>query len=158
MEVGQRSKVPNLSITDLNWHRWLFLIEGLITLTVGVAAFFMMPASAVQTKKWFRPKGWFTTREIGIVVNRILRDDPSKGDMHNRQPVTPRRLWNALKDYDMYPVRTQEHLHCMNSLTDICGALYYWLNCLHSAVCSWYRRQIRAECKLIDLLRTPISP
>ncbi|KAN0099264.1 MFS general substrate transporter [Hyaloscypha variabilis] len=69
--------------------RWLFLIEGLITLSVEMV----------------RPKGWFTTREIGIVVNRILRDDPSKGDMHNRQPVTPRRLWHALKDYDMYPVR-----------------------------------------------------
>lgn len=32
--------------------RWLFLIEGLITFTVGVASFFMMPASAVQTKTW----------------------------------------------------------------------------------------------------------
>jgi hypothetical protein len=69
-----------------------------------MTSFFMMPASAVQTKKWFRPKGWFTPREISIVVNRVLRDDPSKGDMHNRQPVTPRRLWIALKDYDMYPV------------------------------------------------------
>ncbi|KAF8867334.1 allantoate permease [Acephala macrosclerotiorum] len=84
--------------------RWLFLLEGLITLSIGIAAFFMMPASAVQTKKWFRPQGWFTTREVGIVVNRVLRDDPSKGDMHNRQAVTPRRLWNALKDYDMWPL------------------------------------------------------
>lgn len=69
-----------------------------------------MPANAVQTKKWFRPKGWFTTREVAIVVNRVLRDDPSKGDMHNRQPVTPRRLWIALKDYDMYPVITSKHV------------------------------------------------
>lgn len=38
-----------------------------------------MPASAVDTKKWFRPKGWFTDREVSIVVNRVLRDDPSKG-------------------------------------------------------------------------------
>jgi hypothetical protein len=62
-------------------HRWLFLIEGIITLTVGIAAFFLMPASAVQTKRWFRPNGWFTDREIGIVVNRVLRDDPSKGTL-----------------------------------------------------------------------------
>jgi hypothetical protein len=60
-------------------HRWLFLIEGIIALTVGIAAFFLMPASAVQTKRWFRPNGWFTDREVGIVVNRVLRDDPSKG-------------------------------------------------------------------------------
>ncbi|KAG0645631.1 putative transporter [Hyphodiscus hymeniophilus] len=84
--------------------RWLFLIEGLITFVVGVASFFMMPAYAVQTKAWFRPNGWFTEREISIVVNRVLRDDPSKGDMHNRQAITPRRLWQAAKDYDLWPL------------------------------------------------------
>jgi predicted MFS family arabinose efflux permease len=84
--------------------RWLFLIEGLITLLVGIASFFMMPASAMQTKAWYRPKGWFTERQIKIVVNRVLRDDPSKGDMHNRQAITPRRLWQAAKDYDLWPL------------------------------------------------------
>ena len=64
----------------------------------------MMPASAVQTKTWFRPKGWFTDREEAIVVNRVLRDDPSKGDMHNRQAITPKRLWNSMKDYDLWPL------------------------------------------------------
>ncbi|ROW13863.1 hypothetical protein VPNG_03658 [Cytospora leucostoma] len=88
--------------------RWLFrytaVIEGLITCVVGLASFFLMPASAVQTKAWYRPKGWFTDRETAIVVNRVLRDDPSKGDMHNRQAITPRRLWEALKDYDLWPI------------------------------------------------------
>ncbi|OTA99704.1 hypothetical protein M426DRAFT_67290 [Hypoxylon sp. CI-4A] len=90
----------------LGWEgwRWLFLVEGLITLGVGIASFFMMPASAVQTKTWFRPNGWFTEREEAIVVNRVLRDDPSKGDMHNRQALTPKRLWEALKDYDLWPL------------------------------------------------------
>jgi hypothetical protein len=64
----------------------------------------MMPASAVQTKTWFRPNGWFSEREEAIVVNRVLRDDPSKGDMHNREALTPRRLWEALKDYDLWPL------------------------------------------------------
>jgi hypothetical protein len=40
-----------------------------------------MPASAVQTKTWFWPNGWFTDRELAIVVNRVLRDDPSKGEL-----------------------------------------------------------------------------
>lgn len=84
--------------------RWLFLVEGLITLVVGLASFFMMPASAVQTKTWFRPKGWFTDREVAIVVNRVLRDDPSKGDMHNRKAITPKRLWETLKDFDLWPL------------------------------------------------------
>jgi hypothetical protein len=64
----------------------------------------MMPASAVQTKTWFRPNGWFTDREVGIVVNRVLRDDPSKGDMNNRQAITPKILWACLSDYNLWPV------------------------------------------------------
>jgi predicted MFS family arabinose efflux permease len=84
--------------------RWLFLIEGFITFVVGVASFFLMPASAVQTKAWYRPNGWFTDREVKIVVNRVLRDDPSKGDMHNRQAITPKRLWAAACDYDLWPL------------------------------------------------------
>jgi hypothetical protein len=71
---------------------------------IGIASFFLMPASAVQTKKWFRPNGWFSERELSIVVNRVLRDDPSKGDMHNRQAITPRRLWQSMQDYDLWPL------------------------------------------------------
>jgi hypothetical protein len=85
-------------------HHRLFLIEGLITLTVGVSAIFLMPASAVATKTWFRPKGWFTDREVGIVVNRVLRDDPDKGDMHNREGITLRSLCRSLGDRDMWPI------------------------------------------------------
>ncbi|KAG5355728.1 putative transporter [Yarrowia sp. B02] len=84
--------------------RWLFIIEGLITLCIGAASFFRMPASAVSTKKWFRPNGWFTEREEKIVVNRVLRDDPYKGDFHNRQAITPYTLLKCLCDYYMWPI------------------------------------------------------
>ncbi|OAF59851.1 hypothetical protein VC83_03738 [Pseudogymnoascus destructans] len=39
--------------------KWLFLLGGLITLVIGIASFFMMPASAVQTKTWFRRLVYF---------------------------------------------------------------------------------------------------
>jgi hypothetical protein len=102
----------------------MFLIEGIITgvrisalclkfppiLThsgqvIGVISWFYLPASPYQTKGSLRGKnGWFTHREEVIQVNRILRDDPSKGDMHNRQAVSPKLLWQSLKDYDMWPI------------------------------------------------------
>ncbi|KXJ85760.1 major facilitator superfamily domain-containing protein [Microdochium bolleyi] len=84
--------------------RWLFLLEGLFTLLIGIWSWFMMAASPTQTKTWHRPKGWFTEREEVIMVNRILRDDPSKGDMHNRQAVDLKLLWKSITDFDLWPV------------------------------------------------------
>ncbi|ERT00695.1 hypothetical protein HMPREF1624_01927 [Sporothrix schenckii ATCC 58251] len=85
--------------------RWLFLIEGLITLAVGVSAFYFMPPSPTQTRGFPRgKKGWFTEREEYIIINRAIRDDPSKGTMHNRQAITPRLLLKALSDYHLWPV------------------------------------------------------
>ncbi|KAG1839133.1 allantoate permease [Suillus subalutaceus] len=84
--------------------RWLFMIEGILTLLIGVFSFFRMPPSPMQTKTWFRPNGWFTEREEIIIVNRVLRDDPTKGDMHNREGLTLRHLWTAMCDYDLWPI------------------------------------------------------
>ncbi|KHC56889.1 hypothetical protein MGE_05113 [Candida albicans P75010] len=91
-------------VAGLEGWRWLFLLEGIITLIIGIAAFYLMVPSAVQTKNWMHPKGWFTDREEKIVVNRILRDDPTKGSMHNRQGITPKALWNSLTDYNLWPI------------------------------------------------------
>jgi hypothetical protein len=38
------------------------------------------------------------------MINRILHDDPSKGDMHNRQGFSGTLLWEALTDYDLWPI------------------------------------------------------
>ena len=85
--------------------RWLFALEGLLTGIIGLISFAYLPPSPTQTKGWFRGKeGWFNEREEKIMVNRVIRDDPSKGDMHNRQALSLRYIWYSLTDYDMWPI------------------------------------------------------
>ena len=91
-------------VADRAGWRWLFLIEALISLVIGVLSFLFLVPGPSQTKTWWNPKGYFTEREEKIIVNRVLRDDPSKGDMHNRQPITLPMLWRSLKDYDLWPI------------------------------------------------------
>lgn len=91
-------------IAGLAGWRWLFILEGIFTFLIGVWAFFAMVPSALQTRSKYNPKGWFTEREEKIVVNRVLRDDPSKGDMHNRQALSPAMIWRSLCDYDLWPI------------------------------------------------------
>ncbi|KAF8736623.1 NADPH--cytochrome P450 reductase, partial [Rhizoctonia solani] len=93
--------------------RYLFLIEGSLTCAAGIASFFLMPAGPTQTKAWFRPKGWFTDREEIIMVNRVLRDDPSKSDMHNREGLSPKMIWNSLCDWHMWPLYVLGLVHMM---------------------------------------------
>ena len=85
--------------------RWLFALEGMITGIIGLVSFLYLPPSPTQTRSWFRGKeGWFSEHEEYIMVNRVIRDDPSKGDMHNRQALSPKALWRSLSDYDMWPI------------------------------------------------------
>ncbi|KIW48307.1 uncharacterized protein PV06_00909 [Exophiala oligosperma] len=92
-------------VNGLAGWRWLFALEGTVTGLIGIATYFYMPPSPCQTASRFRGKdGWFSVREEKIMVNRILRDDPSKGDMHNRQAVTPKLLYHALCDWEMWPI------------------------------------------------------
>ncbi|KAG2350920.1 MFS general substrate transporter [Suillus weaverae] len=96
--------ILSLRSGDRAGWRYLFLIEGLITLAVGIVSYFLMPPGPTQTKAWFRPKGWFTEREEVIMVNRVLRDDPTKSDMHNREGLTIRMIWSAVCDWRMWPI------------------------------------------------------
>ena len=85
-------------VSGLAGWRWLFAIEGALTGFIGVLSWFYLPASPTQTP------GWFTVHEEKIVVNRILRDDPSKGDMHNRQALSWGMIKDCLTDWNMLPI------------------------------------------------------
>ncbi|KAF2026888.1 MFS general substrate transporter [Setomelanomma holmii] len=106
--VGSLLAAGVLQMRGLNgWSGWqyLFLIEGTLTFVIGVFSYGLMPPGACQTKHWFRGKnGWFNEHEEKILVNRILRDDPTKGDMNNRQAIGLRLLWKATLDWEQWPL------------------------------------------------------
>ncbi|KAL5335755.1 putative MFS transporter [Aspergillus crustosus] len=77
---------------------------ALFYLDIGVFSFLFLVPGPTQTKTWWNKKGYFNEREENIIVNRVLRDDPSKGDMHNRQALSLGMLWRSLKDYDLWPI------------------------------------------------------
>lgn len=82
----------------------MFAIEGALTAVVGVASFFMLVPGPSQTQTRWRPKGIFSEREVKIIVNKVVRDDPSKATMHNRQALSPSLLLKSFKDFDLWPM------------------------------------------------------
>ena len=43
------------------------------------------------------------TRSLTFPV-RVLRDDPTKSGMHNREGLTIKMIWNSIKDWRMWPL------------------------------------------------------
>lgn len=80
------------------------LLRHLMVTLLKSRSFFQMAPAPTRTKRWFRKDGWFTEREEYILCNRAIRDDPSKGDMTNRDPITLPLLWKSLCDFDMWPI------------------------------------------------------
>jgi hypothetical protein len=58
---------------------WLLLLEGLLTVILGILSMLYLPTSPTGIKSVIWRKAWYTEREEVIMVNRILRDDPAKG-------------------------------------------------------------------------------
>jgi MFS family permease len=66
-------RIKGGTFENQSW-RWLFLIEGLITLMVGLVSFQRMPVSAVQTKRFLSPNGWYSDREDGSFEMTHLKE------------------------------------------------------------------------------------
>ncbi|KKK20444.1 MFS transporter [Aspergillus rambellii] len=81
---------------------WLFLIDGLITFVIGLIGFLYLPSSPTNTKSIIYPRAWYSEREEVIMVNRLLRDDPSKGLTGIHEAATVRDVIDAWSDKSMW--------------------------------------------------------
>ncbi|KAH8179074.1 major facilitator superfamily protein [Sarocladium implicatum] len=81
---------------------WLFLLEGILTVVLGLISFFWLPTSPVGTKTLLWRTAWYTEREEAIMVNRILRDDPAKGLTAIKEPLTFKDVKEAWSDSSVW--------------------------------------------------------
>ncbi|KAM0712036.1 hypothetical protein Q7P37_011130 [Cladosporium fusiforme] len=88
--------------------QWLFLIEGLICVVIGIVAYFVMAPSICEPALAFKRKDgtnkWWTPEEELILVNRLLRDDPTKGDLNNRTAVSFKEIIQTIITPDLLPI------------------------------------------------------
>ncbi|KAK2606322.1 hypothetical protein QQS21_003253 [Conoideocrella luteorostrata] len=81
---------------------WLLVLEGLLTLVIGVVSFLYLPLSPTSTKSVLCRSPWYTEREEVIMINRILRDDPAKGLTDIKEPVTLKDVKAAWSDKSLW--------------------------------------------------------
>ena len=81
---------------------WLFLLEGILTFSIGAVSFLYLPQSPVATKSVLWRKQWYTEREEVIMINRLLRDDPAKGLTAIKEPVNLHDVREAWSDNSMW--------------------------------------------------------
>ncbi|KAJ8462397.1 hypothetical protein ONZ45_g17951 [Pleurotus djamor] len=77
----------------LEGWRWLFLVDGIITLVLAIFIWFYLPRHVAHTAGGLRGKRpWFTERQVQISVTRVVRDDIAKRRLD--KPVT----WSDVAD------------------------------------------------------------
>ena len=67
----------------------MFIIEGIFTISIGIAFALLFPASPANPVNLLRHR-YFTEREAHILVQRVLLDDPTKH--HTHKNVTGKEL------------------------------------------------------------------
>jgi hypothetical protein len=80
----------------------------MICVLIDMVAFFVMSPSITQPASAFKRKDgtnkWWTEKEEPILVNRLLRDDPTKGDLNNRTAVSFKETLKTIVAPDLLPI------------------------------------------------------
>ncbi|KAL4972629.1 major facilitator superfamily domain-containing protein [Aspergillus desertorum] len=79
--------------------RWIFLVEGVMTLFFGIIFILFVPPKAGDGRPLISPFtgrwSYLTPRESHIATSRVLLDDPRKSAGHLE--ITGREIWNTVR-------------------------------------------------------------
>ena len=87
-------------VAGLHGWQWLFIIEGLITISAGVIFIIFFPRSPQHPVCLSNIK-YFNEREIQILVQRVWRDDPTKHP--NAKIITKGELKRTFTNWRLLP-------------------------------------------------------
>ena len=87
-------------VAGLAGWQWLFILEGLITITIGIVFGILFPRSPAHPISLTNIR-WFTERESQILTQRVVADDPTKHQ--NAKNVTKEELKRTLTNWRLIP-------------------------------------------------------
>ncbi|KAL5341681.1 major facilitator superfamily domain-containing protein [Aspergillus crustosus] len=87
-------------MSGISGWRWLFIIQGAVTLVVAVVGFFILPDEPLTTR-------WLTQEERVLAHQRTIQD--TVGDQG--QTTTWQGLWEAAKDPKVWLFTVMQHCH-----------------------------------------------
>ncbi|KAM0541665.1 hypothetical protein ACHAPJ_013140 [Fusarium lateritium] len=87
-------------IADLTGWQWLFILEGIFTLIIGITFILLFP-NQVSNPVSLVGIRYFNEREAEILTQRVLRDDPSKAII--RRHINRQELIAALTNWRLIP-------------------------------------------------------
>lgn len=93
MEVRFIKAIYGLYSTVLITRRWLFFIEGALTIAVAVIAIFILPDFPTTTR-------WLTPQERALALRR-MEEDAGVGDQEETEGATS-GLWLAVTDWKVW--------------------------------------------------------
>ncbi|ORY13672.1 MFS general substrate transporter [Rhizoclosmatium globosum] len=83
-------------VNGLNGWRWLFIVDGIITIISAFAFWQALPRSSYHTKEGFLNfGGWLDERQSRIAVTRVVRDDLLKLQ-YETHTLVDYRVWGHL--------------------------------------------------------------
>ena len=77
--------------------RWLFFVEGSLTVLVAILAMFVLPDFPETTKR-----GWLTEKEIRLAIQRMKEDSDESEDHDGADGGHAAGLWAAISDPNVY--------------------------------------------------------